>query len=256
MLTQRRPAFRLLETLLWRPGRGYYLRHGHLRRLRHSAEYFDFAVDMDAIRAALEEHAADWGCGNEAELNRLLIHPLLPELGEGQGMRACAGARNHNPHNPSSHVSNYRVRLLVSADGAIEIQATPLPKVDKRPWRVALAPEPIDPADPFLYHKTTHRAVYETAHATHPDADDVLLWNPRGELTEATIANLAVRIEDRWLTPPIACGLLPGVMRAHLLRHGVLTEAVITRDMLAAAEEIALINSVRGWLPAELLHDT
>ncbi|HOF87835.1 MAG TPA: aminodeoxychorismate synthase component I, partial [Armatimonadota bacterium] len=210
VLTQRRPEFRLLETLRWRPGRGYDLRHGHLRRLRRSADYFGFTVDLDAVRARLEGEA-----------------PVEPV-----------------PH---------RVRLLVAEHGAIEIQATPLPETEKRVWRVALAPEPVDPADPFLYHKTTHRAVYAAARAAHPEADDVLLWNPRGELTEATIATLAVRLDGRWLTPPIACGLLPGVMRAHLLRRGVLTEAVITRAMLAAAEEIALINSVRGWLPAELM---
>ena len=69
------------------------------------------------------------------------------------------------------------------------------------------ATEPIDPADVFLFHKTTNRAVYDRAR--RPDCDDVVLWNPAGEVTETTIANLVVEVGDRRVTPPIACGLLP-----------------------------------------------
>ena len=57
---------------------------------------------------------------------------------------------------------------------------------------------PVDPADPMLFHKTTRRRVYDDAKARHPDADDVLLVNTRGELTESTIANVAVRLDGAW----------------------------------------------------------
>jgi len=65
----------------------------------------------------------------------------------------------------------------------------------------------------------------------------------------------AVELDGRWVTPPLACGLLPGVMRQTLLAHGRIEEATIHLDDLHRATGLALINSVRGWLPAQLLKD-
>jgi len=144
-----------------------------------------------------------------------------------------------------------RVRLRAAADGGLTVEHAPLPARPAARWRVALAVEPIDPDDRFLYHKTTHRAVYERARASRPGYDDVLLWNPRGELTESTIANLVVRRRGRWLTPPVASGLLPGTYRAELLARGRIREAVLTPADLARAEAVYLVNSLRGWMRAE-----
>jgi para-aminobenzoate synthetase/4-amino-4-deoxychorismate lyase len=80
----------------------------------------------------------------------------------------------------------------------------------------------------------------------------VLLWNTRGELTETTVANIALRRKGRWFTPPLASGLLPGVFRDRLLRTGRIAERILTRDDLRTAEGIVLFNSLRGWIPAEL----
>jgi branched-subunit amino acid aminotransferase/4-amino-4-deoxychorismate lyase len=123
-------------------------------------------------------------------------------------------------------------------------------------WRVALAREPVDPREVFLYHKTTHRQVYERMRGAHPDCDDVILWNTRGEITESTLANVVVRLEGRLYTPPVECGLLAGVYREHLLRRGLLRERVLTLDDLRRAEAVYLINSVRGWIRAELPSNT
>ena len=76
--------------------------------------------------------------------------------------------------------------------------------------RLELAAGPIDAADVFLYHKTTHRAVYAAAQAGCREGDDVLLYNRLGEVTETTLGNIVVRRgKDLW-TPPVTCGLLAG----------------------------------------------
>ena len=67
------------------------------------------------------------------------------------------------------------------------------------------------------------------------------------------MANLVVRIGDRWLTPPVECGLLPGTFRAELLARGELEEARLRPEELESADEIWLINSLRGWIPVELV---
>jgi para-aminobenzoate synthetase/4-amino-4-deoxychorismate lyase len=118
---------------------------------------------------------------------------------------------------------------------------------------VALDEDPVDPSDPWLYHKTSRRAPYDRRRDGRPDVDDVLLVNGRGEVTESTIANLAVRIDGAWATPPIDAGLLPGTYREVLLREGRLRERTIAIGDVRTADELALVSSVRGWRPAVLV---
>jgi len=108
----------------------------------------------------------------------------------------------------------------------------------------------VDADDVFLYHKTTHRTVYEQARAGRPDCDDGLLWNQGGELTETTTANVVLSLDGRLVTPPVASGLLAGVLRAELLGAGVVQEQVLTVDDLARCQAIYLVNSLRGWREA------
>ena len=108
-------------------------------------------------------------------------------------------------------------------------------------------------AEIFLYHKTTHRQIYESAQKAFPDCDDVLLWNERGELTESCISNLVVQLDAKLLTPPVESGLLPGVFRASLIEQGRIVEERITVGDLKRCTKIYLINSVRKWREAVLI---
>ena len=139
-----------------------------------------------------------------------------------------------------------RVRLLLDQQGVCKIEAAPLPA--STILSIGFAADPVDAKHRFLYHKTTNRTVYEAARATRPECEDVILWNEGEEVTESTIANIAVRHNDQWFTPPVYCGLLPGTLRAALLREGRLQERVITKEELLGADEVRLINSVRGWV--------
>ena len=87
----------------------------------------------------------------------------------------------------------------------------------------------------------------------HPTVDDVVLINERGEVTETTRATLAVRLGDLWCTPPLRCGLLPGIQRARDLADGRLVERLITVDDLLCADSVATLSSLRGWRAARVL---
>jgi para-aminobenzoate synthetase/4-amino-4-deoxychorismate lyase len=145
-----------------------------------------------------------------------------------------------------------RVRLLVDARGVPRVETFPL-EPSASPSRVALAEHPIDPSDVFVYHKTTNRAYLERERVV--GVDDTVMWNPRGEVTEAITANIVVDLEGQKVTPPMACGLLPGVMRAELLERGALVEACVSIEQLRGASRVWLINSVRGWREAVLTAD-
>jgi para-aminobenzoate synthetase/4-amino-4-deoxychorismate lyase len=105
---------------------------------------------------------------------------------------------------------------------------------------------PVASSDLFLYHKTTRREVYQQALSSQPELDDVLLWNERGELTETCTCNLVLEIAGIRYTPPLASGLLSGVLRAELLAQGEVVERTLFKDDLRRAAAIQVVNSVRG----------
>ena len=127
-----------------------------------------------------------------------------------------------------------KVRLTLWKDGRVETQ---IGRIGAPITSVRLAEEPVDSSDRFLFHKTTHRR----------GGDDVIFWNERGEVTESSIANVVVAIDGELFTPPIECGLLPGVFRNHLLAEGKIKERIITVKELQSTPDLFLINSVRKW---------
>jgi para-aminobenzoate synthetase/4-amino-4-deoxychorismate lyase len=138
-----------------------------------------------------------------------------------------------------------RVRLLLSRSGELSVEASPLPaEPADRP--VAFSSRPVDPGDPLLYHKTTHRPLYEGERERHPALYEVLFVNGRGEVTEGTFNNVAVRRGGRLTTPPVRCGLLPGVLREEMIARGELEEEILTVEELEGAEEVLLLNALRG----------
>ncbi len=170
------------------------------------------------------------------------------------GLRfSLAQARAHLQAVADAHPEgSWRLRLTCDAEGRLAhtlAAFTPTPE----PVHLALAGRPIPTRGPraeFLAHKTTRRELY--AFDKPAGAFDVILWNEAGELTECSFGNLAVQLDGAWLTPALAAGLLPGVLRAELLAQGRIKEARLTRGDLSRAEGLAFFNSLRGWLPATL----
>ncbi|MCE1227387.1 MAG: aminodeoxychorismate synthase component I [Geobacteraceae bacterium] len=145
----------------------------------------------------------------------------------------------------------HKTRLLLAQDGSCQIESSELQQM--QPLKIAVARAPVDPNDLLLYLKTEQRERYNQARQEHPAADEVLLCNNRGELTEGSFTNLVLKLDEKLVTPPLSSGLLPGVMRQELLEQGKIKEQVLYPQDLQRAEEIWLINSVRGWLRAELI---
>lgn len=206
--------FALIETLRWEPEAGFVRGRLHLDRLRASADAFGFIFDQEAVLAAMEGIAV-----GDAAL---------------------------------------RIRLELARDG--QPSATASPFVAHRPetvWTVAIAATRLDSSDPLLRHKTTRRDVYAAARAEFPagEIDEVVLLNEAGLVCEGTITNVFIRREPDTvlLTPPLSCGLLPGVLRRELVETGAAQEEKLTADDLAAAAQVFCGNSLRGLIPAVLV---
>jgi len=147
----------------------------------------------------------------------------------------------------------HKIRLLVSRSGAVKAEASSLTPETSSFSDIPLAAVPVDPRDRFLYHKTTRRIVYEQALKSRSGFRDVLLFNTGREVTESTIANIVVEKDNELLTPPVNCGLLPGVYRSLLIRRNKVRERVLSIDDVQESTSVYLINAVRGMHPVRIL---
>lgn len=155
--------------------------------------------------------------------------------------------------NASAHpTGSWKTRLLLSKAGFVRTETSEIKPADDK-WKVAIATEPIDSANRFLFHKTTNREFYSQQVQARPDCDDIVFWNERGEVTETSIANIVIGIEGELYTPHVEAGLLAGTFRNQLLAEQKIFERTITVEDLRKTRELFLINSVRTWIRAEVV---
>lgn len=80
--------------------------------------------------------------------------------------------------------------------------------------------------------------------AARRGAADALLLNTAGRIAEATASNLFVVLDGRLVTPPVADGALPGVLRADVIAALGAVERSLVPDDVQRASEAFLTNSL------------
>jgi para-aminobenzoate synthetase/4-amino-4-deoxychorismate lyase len=140
-----------------------------------------------------------------------------------------------------------KVRLLLGPSGAISIGISPPPEAPDQPVRVRLRPREVAPDDFRLRHKTSRRDFHDRARAA-AGSWEVVFTDGEGFLTEGSFTSLFVERDGVLLTPPLARGLLPGVLRAELIESG----RAVERDLRVAdlAGGFLLGNALRGLVSA------
>jgi para-aminobenzoate synthetase/4-amino-4-deoxychorismate lyase len=139
-----------------------------------------------------------------------------------------------------------RVKLTLDETGMHAATAHDLPP-NPGHWSYAISPQRTFSGDMLLRHKTDWRELYD-GEAARLGSDEVVFCNERGELAEGARSNIFVKRDGLLLTPSLAAGLLPGILRAELLGQGRAREAVLTPDDLDG--EVYFGNSLRGLIPA------
>lgn len=96
--------------------------------------------------------------------------------------------------------------------------------------------------------------------AAERGADDALLVDERGRMSEATTANVFVCRGQEILTPPLSRGVLAGVVRGVLMSQGikaglVVRECDLVADDLGASDVVILSSSVRGLVQCATVND-
>jgi para-aminobenzoate synthetase/4-amino-4-deoxychorismate lyase len=212
VLTDLATDYDLIETFRWSREVGFVRLVSHLNRMARSAGQLGFAFDRLAAEAALSRLAAVWGPG------RL----------------------------------DQRVRLALTRAGTLAISHAAV-AASKPFLTIGLAKARLDPGDPFLRHKTSRREIYERAFeaASAQGLDEALFLNRRGEVAEASRHSVFVEVNGRLVTPHLSDGVLPGVLRQHLIETGEAVEARVSMQDLHA-RPLMLGNSLHGLRPARL----
>ncbi|MFO7545346.1 MAG: aminotransferase class IV [Trueperaceae bacterium] len=199
------------------------------------------------------------------------VGPLRLEAHLARMARTCAylgqafspaEARVALAHTLAGENTPRRVRLQVRANGSFAIDVTPLdvapqhasgppsflPPAGPPVGEVALAFARVDERNPLLRHKTTARTLYDAAtrSARATGLLDVLFLNRRDELADGAISTLFVEGDDGLLTPPLASGALPGILRGELLAAGIASERVLGVDDLDRATAVYIGSALRG----------
>ena len=108
--------------------------------------------------------------------------------------------------------------------------------------------------DPALKSGNYLNNVLGLGEAKARGADDCLMVNSAGFVTEASTSNVFAVFGDTVRTPPLTAGILAGVTRSLLVelcrREGIALEEVdITSDALRQADEVFLSSTLRDVLP-------
>jgi para-aminobenzoate synthetase/4-amino-4-deoxychorismate lyase len=141
-----------------------------------------------------------------------------------------------------------RLRLLLKPSGEIGLEHRPLIASSSLIPKIAVSECKTQSKDPFLYHKTTHRGLYDNEHKKYAARGyfDVIFTNEKNQVTEGAISNIFVQIRGRYYTPPLNCGLLGGIERNVLIKKLKVREKILYLKDLKRADKIILTNSVRG----------
>ncbi len=220
VLTEKRPSFQLIETMLWRPDGGYFLLDEHMARLRDSAEYFGIVWAESAVRTDLEELAAT------------LTEPIKARLLLSQNGRYHLQAV---PLHVGAKPDPVRVGLAAEPVDAQTIWL--YHKTTQRHlYDAARASRPA--CDEVILHN-------ERGELTEASSSNIALLLA-GELVTPPVTSglLGGTFRSYLLKNPAGFGNPSGLP---------LREKVLTLTDLARSEGIYLLNSVRGWQTAVLV---
>ena len=139
---------------------------------------------------------------------------------------------------------------MLSKSGVMAIEVRAMPPAPNAPVAVAVAPLPVEPHDFRLAHKTSDRGFYDMARVAS-GAFELIFVDRLGFVTEGSFTSVFAERDGRLVTPPLARGLLPGVLRARLIEEGRAVEGDVRPEDLASGFFIG--NALRGLIPARLV---
>ncbi len=205
--------------------------NAHLKRLHRSAERIDFTLpyNFSALVQAVEKTL------KASTLRNALMRVVCTRGRSAQGYW-------------TQSVSNAQLMVM-----HLELPALP-ESLYKNGRSACFVSDRWGAGDPRAKTGNRMRGILATLDAQKANADEAILLNAEGEVTEAASANVFVEIEGKWHTPPCDAEILPGITRQTVLAEArsagiTIHEHVLRKEQLYKASAIFICSSVRELLP-------
>ena len=153
-----------------------------------------------------------------------------------------------------TETNDQHIRMTLSADGDLNLSQKDFVSLD-RP-KIMVSPHKLSKKVQYSKHKISRRNFYDKERErlkALTGIDEVIFLNESGKLCEGSFTSIFIEKDGKLLTPALKTGILPGVLRAELLRSKKARTADLTEDDLLGAKNIYIGNSMRGLMPAALI---
>ena len=150
--------------------------------------------------------------------------------------------------------TSQHIRITLSAEGDLNLSQKYFVSLD-RP-KIMVSPHKLSKQVQYSKHKISRRNFYDEERErlkALTGIDEVIFLNESGKLCEGSFTSIFIEKDGKLLTPALKTGILPGVLRAELLRSKKARTADLTEDDLLGAKNIYIGNSMRGLMPAALI---
>ena len=181
------------------------------------------------------------------------LQPLIQEAITRAGLQTGSGALRLNWSRGSSQGRG--INVPDQADPRFWLQLSPHEPLFSAQTAIVSRHEQRNSASRLSQCKTFAygQAIQARLEAQQAGADEALLLSNSGELCCGSTANLLIKRQGQWLTPPLSSGCLPGVMRGRLLELGLAREAPLQATP-EPGDAWLLINSL-GCRPLRSVDD-
>ena len=153
-----------------------------------------------------------------------------------------------------AHKSPQHIRLTLDAQGTFKIDTKDYSKfIDPK---IILSKHRLSANVQNFKHKISRRNFYDGERERlkhHFNITEVIFLNEDNKVCEGSFTSLFIEKNGQLLTPRLSIGLLPGILRAELIKSGNAIEADISQTDLTKADKIYIGNSLRGLMPTSLV---
>ena len=150
--------------------------------------------------------------------------------------------------------NDQHIRIKLDPNGTLSLSQKDFVPLEHP--KIMVSPHKLSKKVQYSKHKISRRSFYDEERErlkALTGIDEVIFLNESGKLCEGSFTSIFIEKDGKLLTPALRTGILPGILRAQLLRSRKARTADLMKMDLLSAKKIYIGNSMRGLMPATLI---
>lgn len=153
-------------------------------------------------------------------------------------------------------VGKSRIRVAVLADGNWLITVEQAPDSNKLPSLIKMN-QVLNSNSPLSSVKSISygQSMLAVRQAQARGYTDGVYLNQNGNVVETGSANIVILQNEKFITPSLESGCLPGITRQILMKYFNISEALFTWEQMLDSDAVFLCSSIRLLIPVSKIED-